>query len=107
MGIISNASHKLPAGLKRLGIESYFETVTYSYAVGAEKPDPRIFQAALESMGIQPRQAAHVGDNVEADVEGAARAGLTPMLIDRKGAHADAQGIVLRDLREIPQHLTA
>ena len=105
LGVISNASHDLPRCLEDLSLARYFESVTYFYAVGAEKPDPRIFHAALTAMDVEPREAVHVGDNLEADVRGAARVGLTPMLIDRKGRHQVSDVILLRSLSEIMDHL--
>ncbi|MFQ5918775.1 MAG: HAD family hydrolase [Thermoplasmata archaeon] len=105
LGVISNATHGLPRGLKKLGLTPYFETVTYSYAVGAEKPDPRIFQAALRAMQVPPVAAVHVGDNLDADVRGAAQVGITPMLIDREGRHPEEDFIVLRSLSEIQDHI--
>src|SRR5205823_9591481 len=43
LGIISNASHALPETLRKSGLARYFDTVTYSFGVGFEKPDVRIF----------------------------------------------------------------
>ncbi len=105
LGVISNASHKLPGLLEDLGLARRFESVTYSYAVAVEKPDPKIFRAALTTMKVEPHEAVHIGDNLEADVRGAAQVGLTPMLIDRKGRHRVADVIVLRSLGEVLDHL--
>ncbi|MFQ5908733.1 MAG: HAD family hydrolase [Thermoplasmata archaeon] len=107
LGIISNASHDLPGKVEGLGLGPHFESVTYSYAVGAEKPDPRIFRAALKAMNVQPEQAIHVGDHIEADARGSSQVGMTPMLIDRKGKHAGEEFIILRSLEEIAEHLEA
>ncbi|MEE9268049.1 MAG: HAD-IA family hydrolase [Thermoplasmata archaeon] len=105
LGIISNASHKLPGLLEDLGLARRFESITYSYAVGVEKPDPKVFHAALTAMNVEPHEAVHIGDNLEADVRGAAQVGLTPMLIDRKGRHRVSDVIVLRSLSETLDHL--
>ncbi|MFQ6012634.1 MAG: HAD family hydrolase [Thermoplasmata archaeon] len=105
LGIISNASHDLPGRIEGLDLTRHFESITYSYAVGAEKPDPRIFRAALATMKVWPAQAVHVGDRFEADVRGASRVGMTPMLIDRKTEHPAEDFIVLRSLTEIGAHL--
>jgi putative hydrolase of the HAD superfamily len=105
LGIISNATHGLPRGLEKHGLTPYFESITYSYAVRAEKPDPVIFHAALDAMQVVPAAAVHVGDNLEADVRGAARVGMTPMLIDREGKYGQEDFIVLRSLSEIEGHL--
>lgn len=107
LGIISNASHDLPERLESLSLTPHFESVTYSYAVRAEKPHPKIFRTALTAMHVQPQEAVHVGDNIEADARGALAVGITPMLIDRKGKHREEDFIVLRSLSEIAEHLEA
>ncbi|MFQ5552448.1 MAG: HAD family hydrolase [Thermoplasmata archaeon] len=107
LGVISNATHNLPEGLEKLDLTRHFESITYSYAVGAEKPDPRIFRSALSAMEVSPSAAVHIGDHVKADVQGALRVGITPMLIDRKGKHPEGDFIVLRSLNEISERLTA
>jgi putative hydrolase of the HAD superfamily len=75
------AGHGLPLG-----------ALVDSGAVGVEKPDPGIFRIALEALGVPPTEAAHLGDTVYADVDGARRAGVTPLHLDpigwcRDGAH--------------------
>ncbi len=52
-----------------------------SAEVGLEKPDPRIFHAATERLGMAPGDCAYVGDIYEIDVVGAERAGMRPVLI--------------------------
>jgi FMN phosphatase YigB (HAD superfamily) len=63
-------------------IGGYFDSVTVSDEVGASKPDPRIFRAALEGTGLEPHEVVHVGDSPE-DVKGAMAAGIQPILISR------------------------
>lgn len=104
LGVISNATHDLPEGLARLGLAPYFEAVTYSWEIGVEKPDPRIFRTALDRMDVEPRRAVHVGDSYEADVVGAQGVGLTPLLIQRK-QDGDTDRLVLRSLEEVLDHL--
>jgi putative hydrolase of the HAD superfamily len=53
-----------------------------SALVGAAKPDPAIFHAALEHAGVGPASVVHVGDMVTADVIGAHSAGLVPIHLD-------------------------
>lgn len=76
LGVISNASHELPATLRRAGLASLLDTITYSFDVGAEKPNPKIFRAALAVAGATAELAVHVGDGFEADYLGARQAGL-------------------------------
>src|SRR5690606_8076650 len=71
--------------------------------VGVRKPDPRIFRMAAAAADCHPRELVHVGDEIEADVLGAKRAGVRAVLLDRHGrmdgAPADA---VIRSLTELP-----
>lgn len=53
-----------------------------SAVVGAAKPDPRIFHAALTRAGVTPAQTVHVGDTLVNDVAGARAAGITPIHFD-------------------------
>jgi putative hydrolase of the HAD superfamily len=74
------------ADLAAIGLASFFEHALAARDVGRLKPDPRIFELLLERAGLAPAEALHVGDDAEADVEGARRAGLTPVWINRRGA---------------------
>jgi putative hydrolase of the HAD superfamily len=56
-----------------------------SATVGARKPDPEIFRAALEAAGCGAGEALHVGDSGEEDIAGARAAGIRAVLIDRRG----------------------
>lgn len=60
-------------------------TIIDSHVVGVAKPDPRIFEIALERVGIGPEQAIHVGDSLYADVGGAEAAGVRPVHLDPYG----------------------
>lgn len=60
----------------RLGFEAYFDAIVISEDVGFEKPDPRIFHAALARIGAQASEAVMIGDHTRGDIEGAHAAGL-------------------------------
>jgi putative hydrolase of the HAD superfamily len=62
--------------LVRLGFEPYFDAVVVSEEAGFEKPDPRIFLAALTKLGVDAREAVMIGDHARGDIEGAHAAGL-------------------------------
>jgi HAD superfamily hydrolase (TIGR01509 family) len=61
--------------LERAGLGSYLDVVVSSAEIGARKPDPQVFRAALERLGIAPERALHIGD-AEGDRAGAQAAGL-------------------------------
>jgi len=82
-GLITNwdpSARQLLAGWQ---LAAYLDPVVISSEVGWEKPDPRIFQLALEWAGVPPHQALYVGDNYWDDVLGARSAGLEAVLLDR------------------------
>ena len=71
--------------LARVGLADDLDGVVTSAAVGARKPDPRMFEAALEVAGCAADEALHVGDTPTEDVAGARAAGIRALLIDRDG----------------------
>jgi HAD superfamily hydrolase (TIGR01549 family) len=87
LGLISNIDRDGGELAESLGLASYLDLTVTSGEVGAEKPDPAIFQAALARACAQPSEAIHVGDQPSADVEGARGAGIGPVLLDRDGNH--------------------
>jgi len=97
LGIISNADGMMGSRLAQIelcqvgpGIGVNIECVVDSGNVGVMKPDPRIFQAAIDLMGLDPDQVWYVGDMPAFDVVGARRAGIRPFLMDPLGLHLDA-----------------
>lgn len=82
------------ADLARIGLAHHFHFSLAAHEHGAAKPDPGIFLAACARLDCPPGAVLHVGDHVEMDVAGAARAGLRTCWINR----ADDAG-ALRDWR--------
>ncbi|MBV7328276.1 HAD family hydrolase [Chloroflexi bacterium TSY] len=77
LGIITNGRSPFQENnIKALGIESYFQTILVSETEGIRKPDPEIFQRALRHLRVDPSGAVFVGDNPNADIAGAQRAGM-------------------------------
>jgi len=64
------------ADLDRAGLGHLFAFRLSACDYGAAKPDPGIFHAACARLGLAPEEVLHVGDDIDADVLGAARAGL-------------------------------
>jgi len=82
MGVISDTGPSLPLTLEAAGVGSYFGCAVCSDLVGAMKPDPRIYQAALDALGVTAAESLYVDDyDVEAD--GARALGFTAFHIDR------------------------
>jgi len=77
LGLITNGSKALQyPKIDGLGIRLYFGAILVSEAEGIKKPDPEIFHRALRKLGTSPENAVFVGDNPEADIHGAAAAGM-------------------------------
>ena len=83
IGIVSNFDGRLRTILQDLGIASLFDHWVISSEVGADKPEPFIYECALEMAGVAPAEALHVGDDPEGDWEAAAAAGLHVFRLDR------------------------
>ena len=82
MGVISDTLPSLEYTLHQLGLASFFTSFTASSLVGAGKPNPIIFNAALDAQGVTAAESVYVDDyHVEAD--GARELGFTAFLIDR------------------------
>jgi HAD superfamily hydrolase (TIGR01509 family) len=98
--VVSNADGRVRGLLETAGLTPHLEFVVDSGEIGIEKPDPRIFLAATERLGLPPSVCAYVGDIYEIDVVGALRAGLEPVLIGDGPAPpevrrvADLQGLL-------------
>ncbi|SET25673.1 HAD family hydrolase [Stigmatella erecta] len=77
VALVSNGSGRVQrTKLARARLSALLPDVFLSGEVGAEKPDPRIFQAALARVDRAPGEVLHVGDDPERDIAGAARLGL-------------------------------
>jgi putative hydrolase of the HAD superfamily len=87
--------------MRGLGIADLFDTITISSLAHAAKPSPRIFEFALEQHAAEPGEALHVGDSLRDDVEGATKAGLTGVLLARRGKQTPPGIPVIRTLDEL------
>ena len=96
LSVISNANGTVREKLRRMGLLGFFETVLDSHEEGIEKPDPRIFHAALERTGAKVGQSLYIGDMYHIDVAGARAAGMDVVLLDPGNLHHD------KPVRRIP-----
>ncbi len=93
LGVISDTGlspgRALRGLLRRAGMLQGFvpAALTFSDEVGVPKPNPRIFQVALQALGVEPREAVHVGDLRATDVAGARAMGMGSVRF--KGCHDD------------------
>jgi putative hydrolase of the HAD superfamily len=89
LGVISNFDSRLYDVLSACSLGHFFDSVHVSTRVGAAKPDPAIFRAAVNHYAVEARQAWHVGDSLREDVEGAMAAGVNAILLDRDDRFAE------------------
>jgi len=102
LGVISNFDSRVYTVMRSLGILHFFDTVTISSETGFAKPDPRIFDAAVRSLGTALSETLLVGDSLRDDVEAGNRVGLTAILVDRDGRYPRADHVRrVRSLQEI------
>jgi putative hydrolase of the HAD superfamily len=90
--IVSNCSRQTGWVADSLGLHRAVDEVILSFEVAAAKPEPRIFQIALERLGVQPARAVFVDDQT-AYLDGARALGIQTILIMRPSEQADPAGI--------------
>lgn len=84
LGIISNWDSRLRVLYTRFALDRMFPVLICSSEVGVEKPDPWIFSIACRCAGVRPREAIHIGDDKDHDVQGATEAGLVGLPFDEE-----------------------
>jgi putative hydrolase of the HAD superfamily len=109
LGVVTNGEGEPQrAKLAAIGLGERFPVVVASGEVGVAKPKAEIFALACERLGVEPAQAAHVGDRLDLDAEGAAAAGLRGIWLDRLGTVACPSHIArISALHELPAVLYA
>ena len=80
LGIISDTWPSITPQLEYIGVLEYISFSTYSCFLGVFKPDERMYLDALSKCGVPAEQTVFVDDRI-ANLEGAAKAGITPILI--------------------------
>lgn len=106
LAVISNSDGQIKDVLTRCGIVDCFLTITDSGIVGKEKPDPLIFETALQSVGARPAQSLYVGDVYSVDYLGSTRAGMQAVLFDSAGAYREKGLPRVESLQELEAKLS-
>ncbi len=98
IGLISNFTHApvIYSSLRALGIDDFFNVVVVSEEVGWRKPSPKIFEDALNRLGVEAEEAVYIGDSPVEDIKGAKGAGLKTIFVP-------SQFNTLKDLEESQQ----
>jgi len=86
-------------------IKSYFKTVTNSEMVGVKKPNPKIFNFALNLAKATSSESIMIGDSLEADIEGAHKIGMDTIHFDYKDVHKNHNYKRITNLKTLTNHL--
>lgn len=105
--VITNGFNESQAKkIKSSGLDGYFELVVTSETTGHKKPDPRIFQFAMEKLSTRPEVCLMIGDNPNSDILGAQRAEIDQVFFNPEGKTIDLNPTYeIRHLKELEQLL--
>ncbi len=105
LGLVSNATELLRRVMDRLDFTRYFDTIVISSEVGVRKPDSRIFEIAVKDLQTPPNRAVYIGDKLAVDIQGASKAGLNAILLDRSGTYRTANCLRVKSLSALRRYL--
>jgi putative hydrolase of the HAD superfamily len=91
--------------LKNAEIRHYFKTITNSEMVGVKKPNPRIFNFALEQASAVASESIMIGDSVEADIQGAHKVGIDGILFCSYDDYATTKVKKIKQLKDLKNFL--
>lgn len=101
LGVISDTWPSIGNQLKAIGVYDYFSFFTFSCDLGVFKPDRKMYLDALRQCGCRPEETVFIDDSVP-NLEGAAKLGITPILITAHAAPADNGGFcTIKSLSEL------
>jgi len=101
LGVISNRDKPFQDVLQDHGISEFFDFSLAAGEINIYKPEPGVFEHALQRMNVFPQETVYVGDNYYADVVGARRAGLQPILYDPLGVFPDPDCTMIKSFDEL------
>ena len=109
LGIVSNFYGNLPTVCDNADVRRYFGVIVDSAQVGFLKPDPRIFLAAVETLGVKPGRTVMVGDSLARDMAGARAAGMAHIWLaphpERQGPPCCQEDRVIQSLAQVEELL--
>lgn len=104
IGVISDTYPSLEMSLNAMGIGHYFNSFICSSLVGVMKPDPKIFIAALESLGVCTQESIFI-DDYKAEADGARQHGFTSFYLNRNRIDADFDNWEINNLVHVVDYL--
>ncbi|MGY4907845.1 HAD family hydrolase [Micromonospora aurantiaca (nom. illeg.)] len=106
LALISNATSETAEAWPGGPLARRFDVTVFSCEAGLAKPDPAIYRAAAQRLGVAPADCVYVGDGADGELAGAAAAGMT---VIRTTEHQDTDpgwiGPVIANLGDLPAHL--
>ncbi len=105
LGILSNFSANCEDVLRQVGAHRYFSFFVVSALAGVEKPDPRIFDLTVRAANRPRADIVYIGDSIFHDIEGARRAGIDAVLVDRQNQYRDGDGARVQNLLDLVDYL--
>ena len=101
MAVVSNRDKPFQDVLESHGISEFFEYSLAAGEVNIFKPEPGVFEHALQQTNLTAGETVYIGDNYFADVIGARNAGLRPVLYDPIGIFPDADCVTIKSFNEL------
>ena len=101
LAVLSNRDKPFVELLRTHNISEFFDFSVAAGELNTYKPEPGLFEHALKLANVTAQEAPYVGDNYFADVIGARRAGLTPILVDPRGVFPEADCITIKTFHEL------
>ena len=105
LAVISNSDGHMASLIARVGLGDCFEVVIDSGIVGHQKPDVRIFQAGLSTLGVGAVESLYIGDIYSVDYTGAQAAGMQALLFDACGAYRERGLPRVENMAELHERL--
>ena len=109
IGLVANQPTSVVGSLKRDGIFDFIKYAGISALVGVEKPDPKIFELALEGLGVSASETIHIGNRIDTDVLPAKKLGFKTIWVRRGEANPEPSAadlaeptFVVDDLSTVP-----
>lgn len=105
LGLVTNRSDPVDEYLEEVGLINYLDFYFTAGEIGVWKPSPEIFYYGLGLANAKPQEAVYIGDNYYADVVGASKANIQPVLIDPHKIFPEAECPVIGKIGELEELL--
>jgi putative hydrolase of the HAD superfamily len=102
LALVSNATAEAAEAWSSCALARRFDVAVFSCVLGVGKPDPRIYLAAAEGLGVGPEACEYVGDGADGELAGAAAVGMRVVrTVEHKDTDPSWRGPVIRSLEDL------